>query len=48
MPKNNEPIYWLPELTDEAENMSDEFLAELFAPIIREMMKEDAVITHAF
>lgn len=48
MPKNNEPIYWLPELTDEAVEMSDKFLAELFAPIIREMMEEDAVIAHAF
>ena len=39
MAKNKTTIYWLPELTPEAENMSEEFLAEIFAEIIFSHMK---------
>lgn len=34
MAKNSAPIYWLPELLPEAEELSAEFLANIFAPII--------------
>lgn len=39
MAKNKNTIYWLPELTPEAENMDEEFLAEIFAEIIFAHMK---------
>lgn len=35
MAKNSAPIYWLPELFPEAEQLSNEFLADIFAPIIQ-------------
>lgn len=34
MAENKRTIYWLPELTPEAEEMNDDFLAEIFAEII--------------
>lgn len=40
MPENKEPIYWYPELTPEAQEMSVAFLAELFAPVIRRLAME--------
>lgn len=39
MAENKKTIYWLPELTPEAENMDEEFLAEIFAEIIFSHMK---------
>lgn len=39
MAENKKIIYWLPELTPEAENMDEEFLAEIFAEIIFAHMK---------
>ena len=39
MAENKQTIYWLPELTPEAENMDEEFLAEIFAEIIFAHMK---------
>lgn len=36
--KKADSIFWSPELTEEAEEMSVRFLAELFAPIIRDRL----------
>ena len=43
MAKNNQPIYWYPELTPEAEEMDVAFLASLFAPVIRRLLAEGKV-----
>ena len=42
MARSNEPIYWFPELTEEAESLTDEFLAQIFAPIIRSRLEQEA------
>ncbi|WP_432616817.1 hypothetical protein [Butyricicoccus sp.] len=42
MAKNSAPIYWLPELTVEAEELSAEFLADIFAPIIQSRLAASA------
>ena len=34
MAENRKTIYWLPELTPEAEEMNEDLLAEIFAEII--------------
>ena len=47
MATNKESIYWFPELTEEAQNMTDEWLAELFAPIIRRRLEEQAKVVTA-
>lgn len=41
MAKNTKPIYWLPELTPEAENLNEDILADIFAEIIFARLREE-------
>ena len=40
MAENKQTIWWLPELTPEAEEMNEDFLADIFADIIFKRLEE--------
>lgn len=40
MAENKQTIWWLPELTPEAENLNEDFLADIFADIIFSRVEE--------